>query len=132
MKADTSVTVTPATIEEWEKEAVNRERQAAKLVEEAKSLRARAEAGKLLLGLSGDAGDQDEESDGQSMMEAMATVANASDKPLTKAAMKSRLLTMGFPEDRMSSYFYTCVSRLKAKKRITVTEDGRMWKGEQP
>jgi hypothetical protein len=132
MKADNTVTITPATIEEWEQESVKREKAAAKLLEEAKSYRARAEAGKLLLGLSagsgGDAGDADD--DGPGMMESMATIANAAEKPMTKATMKSRLLTLGFPEDRMTSYFYTCVARLKAKKRITVTDDGKMWKGE--
>ena len=131
MKADTTVTITPAIIDEWEQECIKREKQAAKLLEEAKSYRARADAGKLLLGLSAD-GDQDAviDDEGPSMMESMATIANSTEKPMTKATMKSRLMMLGFPEDRMTSYFYTCVARLKAKKRITVTEDGRMWKGE--
>jgi hypothetical protein len=131
MKADTTVTITPAVISDWENDAARREKQAAELIAEAKNLRARAEAGKLLLGLAGGAeADAAEGEPGVSMMEAMETIANSADKPMTKATIKSRLQILGFSEEQMGSYFYTCVARLKAKKRITVTDDGRMWKGE--
>jgi hypothetical protein len=56
---------------------------------------------------------------------------NSSPVPLTKAIMKSRLLTLGYPENRMGKYFYICVARLKNKKRIQVLHDGKIWKAPE-
>jgi hypothetical protein len=130
MKADTTVTISSALIEEWETKAAELEQAASKMLAEAKAFRARVEAGTLLLGPVGGHSKVEEGAavDTESMIEAMATVANMADRPLTKSAMRSRLMTLGFPEDRMGNYFYTCVARLKGKKRISVLPDGRISK----
>jgi hypothetical protein len=130
MKADTAITITPALIDELEQEAQAKERSAAKLVEEAKACRARAEAVRLLLGLSDAEKSIEQESTAPTddMTKAMEHIANTADKPLTRVTMKSRLLTLGFDESRMGSYFYVCIARLKRKGRISVTPEGKIWK----
>jgi hypothetical protein len=129
MKADTTVTISPTSVKEWEDKALELEREASKKLEEAKLLRSRADAAKLLLGpIVAPPEEGDFREDPGSMIEAMATIANRSDRPLARATMKNRLLTLGFPDARMGNYFYTCVARLKSKNRITVTPDGKIWK----
>jgi len=148
MKADLSVTITPDTLREWQREAARLMADAEAKKAQANTLLARVEAGRLLLGIdtiSATGGkvetmtpdeaaafadvDAAEGSDaGPNMAASIETIANTSDKPLTKATLKSRLMTLGFPEDRMGNYFYTVIARLKGKKRITVQPDGRVWR----
>jgi hypothetical protein len=133
MKADTTITITPTVIQDWERRADDCERQASKLQEEAKSYRARAQAGRLLLGLAGDIGASDRDvgsdRDGtQNMTAAIRNMANESPEPLTKKEIKSRLLAADYPASRLGAYFYTPIHRLKAAKQITVLPDGRIWR----
>jgi hypothetical protein len=135
MKADTAITITPAMVQAWVDEAGQLERKAAALIEEAKEKRADAQAAARLLGISEPKLEAADLSVGNkidqatlNLTEKMAEIANASEKPLTKGQMKSRLMNFGFSEDRLGSYFYTCVARLKTKKRITVMPDGKIWR----
>ncbi len=131
MKADNTVTITPALVQEWEEQADAAEKASLQKAEEAKALRARIQAATLLLGpVAGALEASEEDGDVASMIESMATIANSAEKPMTKATMKARLMTLGFPEERMGGYFYTCVARLKAKKRIRVMPDGRIWRAD--
>jgi hypothetical protein len=138
MKADTTITVTPAVVKEWEDSATLLEQEAAQKLEEAKLFRAKAQAGALLLGTVltvneavHAAADAVADVDPGNMMEAMELIANSNDRPLTKSTMKARLMTLGYADERMGNYFYTCVARLKNKGRITVLPDGRMWKAPE-
>jgi hypothetical protein len=62
------------------------------------------------------------------MVAAIERIAATSAAPLTKAEIKERLAAEHFPQDRLGPYFYTCIMRLKAKERIKVLGDGRVWK----
>lgn len=131
MKADTTITVTPSVIDDWERRAADCERQASRLQEEAKSYRARAEAGRLLLGLGSDAGVTDRDEGGAKNMTAdIRKMANESPEPLTKKELKRRLLALGYSPSRMGAYFYTPIHRLKEAKQITVLPDGRVWRAD--
>jgi len=142
MKADTTITVTPALIEDWEKQARDCDNQAAKLQQDAKNYRARADAGRLLLGLAGDAtafhgkvtllpvADLKAKPDdgAQNMTADIRKMANESPEPLAKKEVKRRLLAAGYPKSRLGAYFYTPIHRLKEAKQITVLPDGRIWR----
>lgn len=129
MKADNTVTITPALIEEWVRDAAAREKQAARLIEEAKGLRARADAGRFLLGLSDEEKTAKADDTGTFNMTAdIKKMANESPEPLTKREIKKRLLAAGYSAHRLGAYFYTPIHRLKETKQITVLEDGRIWK----
>jgi hypothetical protein len=146
MKADLSVTITPDTLREWQKEAAQLLADADAKKAQANTLLARVEAGRLLLGIDSISAtgakttnpdeaaaladvDAAEVSDaGPNMAASIEMIVNTSDKPLTKGTLKSRLMMLGFPEERMGNYFYTVIARLKGKKRIAVQPDGRVWK----
>jgi len=61
-------------------------------------------------------------------MGTMATLINESPKPLTKAELKAKLKAIGVPDERLGTYFYVAIKRLKDHERIKVLEDGRVWK----
>jgi hypothetical protein len=142
MKADTSITITPATVREWEAQAVDLERQAAKKLEEAKVLRARAQAGALLLGAAAESPEPKQPldaetlfdaarpagADGKNMMEAVERMANDAASPINRPRLKQHLSEMGFPQGSLKNYFYIVISRLKEKKRITVLDNGDVWR----
>jgi hypothetical protein len=130
MKADNAITVSSAVIEQWERDAVGKEREAAKLIEDAKALRARAEAGKLILGLSAQdsPNSEAEPATAQNMTADIRRMANDAPEPLTRKELKKRLLALGYAPSRLTSYFYTPIHRLKEAKQITVLENGRIWK----
>jgi hypothetical protein len=37
----------------------------------------------------------------------------------------------GFPPDRLANYFYTAIHRLKNKERVTVLDDGSVWRAPE-
>ena len=67
-----------------------------------------------------------------SMIDAIDKIANESPAPISKAELRERLTAMGFPPSSLSNYFYTVIMRLKQKQRITVHDDGRLWKAQTP
>ena len=69
-----------------------------------------------------------EEIDPSNMMAAIARIANDSTKPLTKPELKGKLIEFGIKENRLGSYFYVAIDRLKEKERICVLDDGRVWR----
>jgi hypothetical protein len=72
--------------------------------------------------------EESESVDPSNMMGLISQIANESAKPITKAEMKVKLVAAGMPKGRLGSYFYVAVDRLKKKDRITVLEDGRIWR----
>ena len=73
--------------------------------------------------------DQVEELDASNLMGTLTHVANETPKPLTKKELKTALVAAGVDEARVSGpYFYVAIDRLKKKERISVLEDGRVWK----
>ena len=63
-----------------------------------------------------------------SMTEVVERLANDSPAPITRSALKAKLVEQGFGID---PYFYTVIARLKAKKRITVNPDGSVWRAPE-
>jgi hypothetical protein len=59
-------------------------------------------------------------------------IANESAGPMAKNDLKEILVQQGFPKERLSTYFYTAITRLKHKGRITVRADGSLWRGRSP
>jgi hypothetical protein len=73
--------------------------------------------------------DQAEEMDASNLMGTLTHIANETTKPLTKKELKTALVAAGVDETRVSGpYFYVAIDRLKKKERISVLEDGRVWK----
>lgn len=66
--------------------------------------------------------------DPSNIMASIAYIANESPKAMTKAEMKEKLIEAGVPRNRLGSYFYVAIDRLKKKDRITVLDDGRIWR----
>jgi hypothetical protein len=69
-----------------------------------------------------------EDIDPSNMMGLIAQIANASTKPLTKKELKAKLVERGIATNRLGSYFYVAVDRLKDRERICVLDDGRVWR----
>jgi hypothetical protein len=46
--------------------------------------------------------------------------------PISRKELKRLLAEEGFPADRLANYFYTAIHRLKAKERISETDDGSL------
>ncbi|MGA2568202.1 MAG: hypothetical protein ABSF41_15410, partial [Pseudolabrys sp.] len=68
-----------------------------------------------------------DELDPTNVMGTMVRVANAAEKPMTKADLKEALREAGVEPERIEgSYFYVALNRLKKKERITVLPDGRV------
>jgi len=72
--------------------------------------------------------EETESVDPSNMMGLIRHIANESTKPITKSEMKAKLFAAGMPKGRLGSYFYVAVDRLKKKDRITVLDDGRIWR----
>jgi hypothetical protein len=66
--------------------------------------------------------------DPSNVMGTMATIINEAPKALTKAELKAKLRSVGVSENRLGTYFYVAIKRLKDKNRIQVLEDGRVWR----
>lgn len=66
--------------------------------------------------------------DDNNLVGAIERIANASTKPIAKASLRGLLAAEGFAPDRLSNYFYTAIRRLKIKRRITVLDDGSLWR----
>lgn len=60
----------------------------------------------------------------ESMPDAIERIANQVPVPLTKAELRKQLAEEGFSRGRLGNYFYTCIKRLKERRRIHVMPDG--------
>jgi hypothetical protein len=63
---------------------------------------------------------------GDNMTLAIEQIANHSAAPITKKELRKQLSALGFPAERLGPYFYTAITRLSDKGRITRTRDGRI------
>jgi hypothetical protein len=145
--ADSSVllSLTADTLAGWKAEKVALEREIAAKQQQLAAVNDRLKAAEILIGKA-DAdvaavmdnihwtvrNAQDRKATGTTMIEAVEKMANESPRALTKAEVRDRLAKMGFPEGSLGNYFYTTVSRLKAKGRIQVRENGDLWKAPEP
>lgn len=62
------------------------------------------------------------------MVAAIEHIANSAQAPVPKKVLKHMLAEQGFAADRLANYFYTAIHRLKSKERISVLENGSVWK----
>ena len=76
----------------------------------------------------GEADKDDNSPQPDNLMGLIERLANTSRSPLAKSQMRTTLAEMGIPADRLQSYFYVAVDRLKKKGRVSVLADGRIWK----
>lgn len=56
-------------------------------------------------------------------------LANEASAPIPKARLKAQLAVLGFPKKQLGTYFYSAVGRLTKAGRISVTNDGSVWRG---
>lgn len=126
-------TLTADTVQGWRDERARLEADIAKKNAQLAAVNDKLRAAAILTEQAGVAPDEatdSEEPDGQNMTEAVAHIANSSVTPLSPGLIKQRLRALGFPESRLANYYYTVISRLKAKGKISVTDDGKLWKAQ--
>jgi hypothetical protein len=68
------------------------------------------------------------EPEGDNLVGAIESLANNAAQPIPKKMLKQMLAQGGFAPDRLANYFYTAIHRLKSKERISVLENGSIWK----
>lgn len=62
------------------------------------------------------------------LIDAIEKIANESAHPVSKAALRRRLFAMGLPTKKLNNYFYQAIRRLRSKGRISVLNDGSIWR----
>ncbi len=124
------ITITQADIEAKRKEVEEYEARA-------KEGRTWLEAAEFILGRTPSSGDYRvskafvEAQNSRDLTAAVEEMANRAIEPLLKATIKDALRANGFPEARLQNYFYTVIARLKEAGRISVMDDGRLWRKPQ-
>jgi len=120
--ASASFTVSESDIRQWEAEATVFERRAAEL-------RAKANAGRHLLGLMEAGAAEPGRPASDNLMGTITELANNAPEPLTKAELRAQLIARDFPKVRVTSnYFYLALKKLEGKNKISVLPDGRIWR----
>jgi hypothetical protein len=66
------------------------------------------------------------------LIDAIEKIANESARPLSQAELRYRLHELGLPQSKFNNYFHTAIRRLRARGRITVLDDGRVWRRLSP
>jgi hypothetical protein len=136
--ANTDIVISAAQIAQWKSEKERLEREIADRQQKVGLLSKKLDAAATLAGAGGlhvettviraDDTPSPPAEGGGNMTDAIERIANSSPAPITKKELKRQLAALGFPADRLAGYFYTPVMRLKEKKRITVLQDGKIWK----
>ncbi len=127
-----------AQIRQWQRDEVSLEGEIAERQRKLASVREKLKAISVL-GVEipqGEAADENDvividdtsDSEGSSLTEAIERLANVSRSPLSKKELKAKLLAENFAENRLGAYFYTVLMRLKKKGRISILDDGSVWK----
>jgi hypothetical protein len=128
--------LTTETIQQWKDEAARLERELSSIREKLKAAAVLtspppALEANALGGVTASASMQEDGDTARGQLDltaAIEMIANQSQTPLSKAELKRHLAGVGFPKDQLSNYFYTAIHRLKNKSRITVQEDGSVWR----
>ena len=55
-------------------------------------------------------------------------IAKRSPAPISRKELRKQLGAAGFADEKLGAYFYTAVNRLKKRKRILMTADGKIWR----
>lgn len=131
------LTLSPEMLVQWEKERDRLEKEINEAQRKLLAINQLLRAGAVLAGpnrhvghLKAEESEPSESFDPSNLMGTLARIANESQKPLTKSELKAELKAIGVPEERLGSYFYVAIDRLKKKGRISVRDDGSVWKGE--
>lgn len=66
------------------------------------------------------------------LIDAIERIANQSTRPISRAELRHRLSALGLPPSSFNNYFYTAINRLNRKRRITLLDDGSVWKALSP
>jgi hypothetical protein len=62
------------------------------------------------------------------LIDAIEKIANESSGPVSKAELRRRLIAMGMSQDKFNNYFYQAIRRLRSRERISVFDDGSIWR----
>ena len=131
MDGNDGILLTAQQVLEWRDKKAKLEREIADAETELVLVNRRLEAVSVIVGEhwpdnKSASSEDSEDTSGGNMIAAIERVANFSPEPLTKAQTKDLLRQEGFQEERLGNYFYTCIKRLKDRRRIHVLPDGRI------
>ena len=131
MDGNDGILLTAQQVREWREKKAKLEREIADAETELVSVNRRLEAVSVIVGKQwpddeSASSEVGEDTYAVSLIAAIERVANLSPEPLTKAQTKALLRQEGFQEERLGNYFYTCIKRLKDRRRIHVEPDGRI------
>jgi len=62
------------------------------------------------------------------LIDAIEKIANESTHPISKADLRRRLVALGMPVEKFNNYFYQAIRKLRSRHRISVLEDGSVWR----
>jgi hypothetical protein len=62
------------------------------------------------------------------LIDAIEKIANESAEPVSKPELRRRLIALGMPIEKFNNYFYQAIRRLRSRRRISVLEDGSVWR----
>jgi hypothetical protein len=122
--------ITQEKVEQWKSERARLERDQADIAQKLVALNDKIKAAALFL-IDEDASlfpSSAAESRKPDLTAAVERIANEALSPVTKKYIRDQLVKQGIPKSRLGNYFYTVCNRLAEFKRITVLEDGRLWK----
>ncbi len=126
------------TIEKWEQEAAKYEQQLAEIGARHRSVLDRLDAIRnVVTQFNGEpkapkapkepkvAGSSNGAARG-GLANSIVEIVSASDAPLSRKELKSRLLGLGYPEDKLGPNFYVSINRLKQRNLVHVSSDGEL------
>jgi hypothetical protein len=130
------INLTSEVIAQWKREKDQLEREQAEIERKLTTVTEKIKAASILMGTLEDdaveafalAAPVEFDSGAEDMTAAVERIANEATSALSKSDLKSQLRSRGFPESRLGNYFYTVIKRLKDHDRISVLDDGRIWK----
>lgn len=129
--------ISPEILAEWRKEKVRLQKL---LVDTQQRLQAVNQLVNAAVVLSGDAPEEPEESpsdtpdaiDPTNFMGTLARLINESPKPVQRTELKEMAIRAGVaPEKVNGAYFHVALNRMKDAKRITIRDDGSVWRGDR-
>jgi hypothetical protein len=62
------------------------------------------------------------------LIDAIEKIANESAHPISKVELRRRLVALGMPIEKFNNYFYQAIRTLRSRHRISVLDDGRVWR----
>ena len=74
-------------------------------------------------------GAHGEHGQGSNFMGTLVRLANESPRPIPRSELKEALRKLGFAERQLGRYFYVALKKTSDAERISLRDDGTVWKG---